>query len=263
LERKKKLRLPEENLLHFIKLYSPILKTWQRDILDIVSNVAQYFYPQKQTKVMNEGCACFVHFYIVNALYDKGLLSEGAMLEILHSHSNVLAQPDFDDQRYGGINPYALGFAMMEDIRRICEDPTEEDKEWFPEIAGSKDWRSVLKNAWANYRDESFIQQFLSPKLMRQFRLFTLSDDSEDKFYSVSAIHNKRGYRKVRDSLAQSYDIAVLDPDIQVVDVDLLGDRQLRLKHTMRDSIPLEERDRDRVLAHLKTLWGYDVVLES
>ena len=263
LERKKKLQLPEENLLHFIRLYSPVLKNWQRNILDIVSNIAQYFYPQKQTKVMNEGCATFVHFYIVNALYDKGLLPEGAMLEILHSHSNVLSQPDYNDHRYGGINPYALGFAMMEDIRRICTDPTKEDRDWFPELAGSDDWRAVLRDAWANYRDESFIQQFLSPTVMRKFRLFSLADDAKEKFYTVSAIHNRRGYRKVRDALARTYDIAVIDPDIQIVDVDLLGDRKLCLKHTMRDGVPLEERDRDMVLAHLKTLWGYDVVLES
>ena len=44
-----------------------------------------------------------------------------------------------------GLNPYALGFAMMEDIKRISEDPTAEDKEWFPEIAGRNEWRDVLK----------------------------------------------------------------------------------------------------------------------
>lgn len=263
LERKKMLHLPEENLLHFIERYSPVLKTWQRDILRIVGNVAQYFYPQKQTKVMNEGCATFVHFYIVNALYNKGLIPEGAMLEILHSHSNVLAQPDYNDQRYSGINPYALGFAMMDDIRRICVEPTEEDREWFPEIAGCDDWRSVLKDAWANYRDESFILQFLSPTVMRKFRLFALADDTKDDFYSISAIHNRRGYRQVRDALARSHDVAVLDPDIQVFDVDLLGDRQLRLKYTARDGIPLDEKNRDMVLVHMKRLWGYDVVMET
>ena len=212
---------------------------------------------------MNEGCATFVHFYIVNALYNKGLIPEGAMLEILHSHSNVLAQPDYNDQRYSGINPYAFGFAMMDDIRRICVDPTEEDREWFPEIAGSEDWRSVLKDAWANYRDESFIQQFLSPTIIRKFRLFTLADESKDNFYSVSAIHNKRGYRQVRDALARSHDVAILDPDIQVVNVDLLGDRQLRLKYTARNGIPLEEKYRDMVLVHMKKLWEYDVVIET
>ena len=69
-------------------------------MLRIVRNLAQYFYPQRQTKVMNEGCATFVHYTIVNRLYDKGLISEGALLEILHSHTNVVFQPEFNDRRY-------------------------------------------------------------------------------------------------------------------------------------------------------------------
>lgn len=112
---------------------------------------------------MNEGCATFVHYTIVNRLYDKRLISEGALLEILHGHANVLTQFDFDDKRYGGINPYALGFAMMQDIQRICVAPNDEDREWFPEIAGREEWRAVLRDVWANYRDESFVRQFLSP----------------------------------------------------------------------------------------------------
>jgi spore cortex formation protein SpoVR/YcgB (stage V sporulation) len=106
-EKIRRLKLPEENLLYFIEKNSPVLEVWQREILRIVRNIAQYFYPQKQTKVMNEGCATFVHLYIMNKLYDDGLLTEGAMLEILHSHSNVIFQPDFDDPRYSGVNPYA------------------------------------------------------------------------------------------------------------------------------------------------------------
>ena len=66
-------------------------------------------------------------------------LGDGALLEALHSHTSVVMQPDFDDRRYGGMNPYALGFAMMEDIERICREPTEEDREWFPDIAGRGD----------------------------------------------------------------------------------------------------------------------------
>ena len=135
------LRLPEENLLYFLEKNRPKLKTWQRELLRIVRNIAQYFYPQRQTKVMNEGCASFVHYTIVNRLYDKGLISEGVLLEILHSHANVVAQFDYDDQRFSGFNPYALGFAMMQDIRRICEDPDDEDRAWFPDIAGSRTGR--------------------------------------------------------------------------------------------------------------------------
>ena len=64
-------------------------------------------------------------------------------------------------------------------------------------------------------------------------------------------------------SLAEMYDLSRIEPDIQVAVVDLLGDRELQLRHTMWDGIPLAAEDRERVLAHLKTLWGYDVRLDS
>ena len=52
---------------------------------------------------------------------------------------------------------------MFVDIRRICESPTEEDKHWFPDIAGS-DWLTTVHFAMKNFKDESFISQYLSPK---------------------------------------------------------------------------------------------------
>ncbi len=262
-ERRKTLKLPEENLLYFVEKNSPVLETWEREILRIVRNMAQYYYPQKQTKVMNEGCACFVHHTIVNELFDRGLINEGTLLEILHSHTNVVFQPDFDDPRFNGINPYALGYEMMQDIRRICDEPTEEDFEWFPDFAGSGAWRETLRDAWANFRDESFIKQYLSPHLIRKMRLFSIDDDAKKNYLSVGGIHNEQGYRKIRDTLARSYDISGLEPDIQIVDVDLLGDRQLVLRHSQRNNIALSEKNRDEVLRHLRRLWGYDVRLQG
>jgi spore cortex formation protein SpoVR/YcgB (stage V sporulation) len=260
-KRKDELSLPEENLLYFIGKHSPILEEWQRELLRIIRDIAQYFYPQRQTKVMNEGCATFVHHYIVNELFDRGRLSEGALLEILHSHSNVIAQPAFSDRRYRGMNPYALGFSMMRDIRRICTEPDEEDREWFPEMAGKADWRAVLKDAWANYRDESFIRQFLSPRLIREFRLFAVLDEETSADLVVSDIHDERGYARIREALAGSYDLAEIMPDIQVVDVDLRGERHLRLRHNMRDGLQLDADERQKVVNHIRTLWGYDVSL--
>ncbi len=260
-ERKSRMRLPEENLLYFIESYAPKLQPWERQILRIVRNIAQYFYPQRQTKVMNEGCACFVHYHILNRLHQTGRIGDGAMLEILHNHTSVLFQPNFDDPRYSGLNPYTVGYAMMTDIQRICTDPTEEDRAWFPDIAGSKDWRNVLKDAWAGYRDESFIQQFLSPKVMRDLRLFALSDKGDENFYRVSSIHDEAGYRDLRDALASANNPSLSDPDIQVVDVDLLQDRVLHLQHRATSGIPLAEDDVRRTLDHCRRLWGYDVSL--
>jgi stage V sporulation protein R len=263
IERKQRLRLPEENLLYFLEKNSPTLQDWQRELLRIVRNVAQYFYPQRQTKLMNEGCATFVHYHIVNRLYDDGLISEGALLEILHSHSNVVYQTGYDNPHHSGMNPYALGFAMMQDIQRICLRPTDEDREWFPDLAGHDDWRGALREIWANYRDESFVRQFLSPHLIRTLKLFVLSDKSAEPAYRIDAIHDEIGYRKVRNALAQSYDVSGAEPDIQVVDVDLLGDRQLILKHNVRNGVRLAEASRDQTLRHVRKLWGYEVRLEE
>lgn len=261
--RQEDLKLPQENLLYFLEKTSPVLKPWQREVVRIVRFMAQYLYPQKQTKVMNEGCATFVHYYIVNRLFDKGLITQGALMEILHSHTSVIMQPEFDDPRFSGLNPYALGFAMMEDIRRICEDPTEEDRDWFPDFAGNRDWRAVLRDAWANYRDESFILQYLSPHLIRKFKFFVLTDDTGQPELEVSHIHNTQGYRDVRQILARSYDSSCIDPDIQVVDVDLKGDRELKLRHMVQDGILLDPENCNAVLKHIKTLWGYEVSLEE
>ncbi len=255
------LGLPEENVLYFLEKVAPRLQPWQREILRIVRLIAQYFYPQRQTKVMNEGCATYTHHRIMGRLHETGRITDGAFLEFLHSHTSVVMQPEFDDRRYGGLNPYALGFAMMEDIERICVAPTDEDRHWFPDIAGKGDHMAVLRDAWANYRDESFVSQFLSPHLIRKLRLFRLVDDARADEVVVSAIHDERGYRDIRRALGRHYDVSRQDPNIQVVDVDLAGDRQLLLRHEMVDGIRLEPGDASRVLQHLADLWGYGVRL--
>ena len=94
---------------------------------------------------------------------------------------------------YSGINPYALEFAMYTDIQRICEHPTDEDRRWFPDIAGAP-WLPTLDHAMRNYKDESLIGQFLSPKLMRDFRLFSIHDDEKQHKMEVGAIHDEAGY---------------------------------------------------------------------
>ncbi len=257
----RRLGLPEENLLYFLEKNAPKLEDWQRELLRIVRLLSQYFYPQRQTKMMNEGCATFIHYEILNRLYERGLLTDGTMLEFLHSHSSVIFQPAFNDRRFSGLNPYALGFAMMNDIRRIATDPTDEDRQWFPQFAGCGDWMGTLRQAWADYRDESFILQFLSPKLIRDFRLFAVDDDAKESSMDVAAIHNEQGYRDLRRRLARHYDVATQDPDLQVTDADLSGSRRLILTHHVRNGVLLEKAEAERTLQYLAQLWGYRVKL--
>jgi len=262
--RRAALGLPQDNLLYFLEKSAPRLKPWQREILRIVRHVAQYFHPQRQTKVMNEGTATYVHYRIMNRLHEKGQLSDGNYLEFLKSHANVVFQPTYDDRRFSGFNPYALGFAMMQDIERIVTNPAEEDRAWFPDIAGRGDAMGVLRGIWADYRDESFVSQFLSPNLIRQLRLFHLYDDPEqEEGILVSAIHDERGYRRIRRQLAREYDIGWTDPGIEIVDVDLAGDRRLLVQHKVTNDWMLQENDTKLVLQHLADLWGYDVLLQE
>ena len=252
---------PQENILYFLEKNAPLLKPWQREVIRIVRKMAQYFYPQRQTQVMNEGWATFWHYTLLNTLYDEGLVNEGFMMEFLTSHTNVVYQPSFDMPYYNGINPYALGFNMFQDIKRICENPTDEDKYWFPQIAGS-DWLDTLHFAMQNFKDESFIQQFLSPKLIRDFRMFSIYDDENKPKYLVEAIHDEKGYHDVRNLLSRQYDLSYREPNIQIWSVDLRGDRSLTLRHTMQDGIPVSN-DAHEVLKHLHYLWGFDIHMET
>ncbi len=252
---------PQENLLYFIEKNAPLLKPWQREIVRIVRKVAQYFYPQRQTQVMNEGWATFWHYTILNTLYGEGLVNDGFMMEFLQSHTNVVAQPPFDSKFYSGINPYALGFAMMSDLRRICEQPTDEDRHWFPDIAGS-DWIKTLDFAMRNFKDESFIAQYLSPRLIREFKLFSVLDDDAQEQLEISAIHDERGYRYIREALADQYNLGSREPNIQVYNVNRRGDRSLTLRHTQYNRRPLAE-SAEQVVKHIGRLWGFTVRMES
>lgn len=253
---------PEENILYFLEKNSPVLETWQREILRIVRKIAQYFYPQYQTKVMNEGWASFCHYYIMNRLHDKGLLTDGAMIEFIQLHTSVLWQPTYNSSYYsGGLNPYYLGFEMFQDIRRICTEPTDEDKEWFPNLIG-KDWLEVCLDAVVNYRDESFIRQFLSPHLIRKLKLFLLIDDSRLDEYKIAAIHDSNGYKYIRTTLAEQYELEEWAPKVEITSADIKNTRTLTLTYYRRKGRSLKESWLN-MLIYVKQLWGHKTVLQT
>lgn len=264
-KQKKKVRFPDEpqeNLLYFIEKKAPLLEPWQREIVRIVRKIAQYFYPQRQTQVMNEGWATFWHYQLMNTMYDRGLVTEGFMLEFMQSHTSVIYQPSYDSPYYNGINPYTLGYSIFTDLKRISEHPTEEDKRWFPDIAGS-DWLETLDFAMRNFKDESFILQFLSPKVMRDLKLFCILDDDENPAIDVTAIHDDDGYRALREALSAQYNLGNREPNIQIYEVDVRGDRSITLHHQQFNRQPLDAGSTQEVLKHIHRLWGFDVHLNS
>ena len=248
---------PEENLLYFIEKHAPMLEPWQRELARIVRKIAQYFYPQRQTQVMNEGWACFWHHRLINDMYDAGQISQGILLECLHSHTNVIKQ-----REYSGLNPYALGFAAWNEIKRVCEKPTAEDREYLPEIAG-KDWLETFHDVMQNYRDESFILQFLTPKLVRDFRLMNVKTSEGLDHWTVSDTASSEGFKAVRSQLSAAYRLESSMPEISVVRYARDTDRKLVLHHSSYQGKMLMAAQADQTLKHLRTLWGFDVSLIS
>jgi len=136
-----------------------------------------------------------------------------------------------------------------------------EDRRWFPDIAGSN-WQETLDFAMRNFKDESFISQFLSPRLIRDFKLFSILDDEDQAELEVTSIHNDAGYQHIRQSLSNQYNLSMNEPNIQVYNVDVRGDRSLTLRHVPHNNVPLTETTAE-VLKHLRRLWSFDVRLET
>ncbi len=210
---------------------------------------------------IHHNCATYTHYRIMHRLHEQGLMTNGSWLEFIQSHTNVIFQPEYNDRRYSGINPYALGFAMMRDIERICKSPTDEDRKWFPDFAGCGDEMSILKNAWKNYRDESFIRQFLSPKIIRDFKLFRVKDSHKEPNLVVSAIHNDRGYDDIRASLADQYEIHNRQPQLEIVRVNPKT-KLLEIRYKPYRGRML--KDADVMAHHIQNLWGgYPILLRD
>ena len=250
---------PEENILYYIEHNSKFLEPWKKNIINLMRTINQYFYPQLQTKVMNEGWATFWHYTLINDLYTQGIINDDIMLEFLHLHTEVIKQPAFDSPEYTGINPYNLGFRIFEDIRRICESPTEEDKEWFPNLVNTN-WLESIDFAMRNFKDESFITQYLSPKVIRDLRLFAITNCNDAAHLKICEIHDEIGYKKIRELLSQQYDRRRIEPNIQVQGVT--DDGILELANISYPFVNLDP-EQDAVLKHLCRLWGNGVRLQK
>jgi stage V sporulation protein R len=248
---------PEENLLYFLEKHAPKLEPWQRELARIVRKIAQYFYPQRQTQVMNEGWATFWHHRIINDMYEAGQIDQGILLECLHSHTNVVRQPE-----YTRLNPYALGFAAWNEIKRVCEKPTAEDREFLPDIAGS-DWLETFHDIMQNYRDESFLLQFLTPKLVRDFRLMNIQTREGLDHWTVDHTAGAEGFKAIRSQLAAQYRLESVMPEISVVRYRRDTDRKLTLQFQSYNGRNLVEEETLQTLKQLRQLWGFDVQLEA
>jgi stage V sporulation protein R len=243
-ERKSRLAVPEKDLVHFIMKNSPILKDWQRDVMSMLREEMEYFIPQMQTKIMNEGWASFWHSRIMREMD----LSTGEHLEFAELHAGVVSP------HKGQLNPYYLGYKIFEDIEKRWDNPTEEDRERFGRTGG--EGRDKIFEVRELDNDISFLRNYLTEELCEELDLFVyqLVDDEE---WTVT----EKKWERVRDQLVANMTNFGF-PYIEVVDGDFNGNRELYLRHRY-EGIELDMKYARKTLEYVHKLWGRSVHLET
>jgi stage V sporulation protein R len=237
---------PDEDLLLFIRDHNPFLQGWEQDLLTIVHEQAQYFIPQIETKIMNEGWASFWHKRLLETLQ----LPQELHLEFLVRHNQVCRPIP------GSLNPYHLGLKLWEEIERIGNDPTPEERE---RIGPGKTGIDLLFETREVDRDVSFLRRWLSERLMRELDIFRYEHKGDDLV--VSDVADDDGWRQVKETLLKSVGMGGV-PVIRVEDADFGGARTLLLGH-QHDGRDLQLEQAEKTLAYVHRLWGHEVVIDT
>ncbi len=238
---------PEEDILLFIRDHSPYLEEWEKDLLTIVHEEAEYFIPQIETKIMNEGWATYWHHRIMSSLD----LPQDLYLEFLVHHNQVVRPAP------GSINPYHVGFRVWQDIVRRHDAPT--DDEVADHGPPTKSGDEAIFEAREADRDVSFLRRFLTEKLMRELDLFEHQTKQDNRV--VTRVSDEENWRAVRETLLKNVGMNSV-PVIKIVDADFGQNRMLYLRHE-HDGRDLELKYAERTLGYVYQLWGRKVYLET
>src|SRR3989344_2911083 len=247
---------PDEDILLFIRDHNPHLAEWEKDLLTIVHEQAQYFIPQIETKIMNEGWASFWHKRIFEALDPPQRLR----LEFIVRHTQVICPTPY------GLNPYHVGMKIWEDIEKrwdkgrfgpkyeLC--PANERDDWDTKTMKGMDKIFMVREV---ERDSSFLRRFLTEDLVRELKLFEYQFKGNDRV--VSRVADEDNWQAIKNTLIQNVGTGTI-PVIKVEDADYNGSRTPFLKHA-HDGRDLQLEYAENTLKYVQRLWGHKVVLET
>ena len=238
---------PEEDILLFIRDHNPYLTEWERDLITIAHEREQYFIPQMETKIMNEGWASFWHREIMKSLD----LPQDLHLEFLVRHNQVVRPFP------RSLNPYYLGLRIWDDIKRRHDEPTREEIEKYGKP--TKTGRQAIFEVREVDRDASFIRRFLTEELMREMDMFEYEPHENEMV--ISKVSDKDGWREVKETLIKNVGMGTI-PVIKVEDADHNHNRILYMKH-YHDGRDLHLEYAERTLSYIHQLWRHEVILET
>ncbi len=238
-------RRPECDVLGFVARHAPRLEPWQRDLATVAREEAAYFAPNIRTKVLNEGFATLVHNRIVHAMQ----LDADRYIEFERLNAGVI-QP-----HAGQINPYNLGYALLREVIRVHDTPTDEDRERFGTVGVVEGWERVLEVV-ESYDDAALVAEFLTPRVCEECKLFAWEREP-----GQPARVTGREADEVRAAwLAQHVNQGF--PRLAIVDADGFRHGALILEHR-DDGIGLDAEYAKGTLPFLAAMWGRRTVVQS
>lgn len=233
---------PEKDLLLFIEEYSRELEPWQRDILTMMREEMLYFWPQLETKIMNEGWASYWHQRI---LREMDLTSDEA-IEFAKLNAGVV-QPSKTS-----INPYYLGLKIFEDIEERYNNPTEKMLKRGVKPNSGKEKIFEVREIES---DISFLRNYLTKELVLREDMYLFQKQGRD--YKIV----DKDWESVRNQLV-SMRVNGGFPYIIVTDGDYLKNGELYITHSY-EGIELDVRYLEKVLPYIHQLWGRTVHLQT
>ncbi len=234
---------PEKDMLLFLAEHAPHLEDWQRDIILIVREEMLYFLPQMRTKVCNEGWASYWHSRIMREMD----LTDSEVTQFAQMHASVLGPSRTH------LNPYHLGYKILEDIERRWDKPTKEEQERFGRKPGQG--RAKLFEVRELENDVSLLRNYLTKELVEELDLYIYRKEG-DEWVIV-----EKDWQKVRDSIVANMTNFGI-PYLMIEDADYRRNSELYIKHYFEGQ-ELDLVYAEKTLQYVYQLWGRPVHLET
>jgi stage V sporulation protein R len=244
----------EKDVLLFLIEHAP-LKSWQRDVLEIVRDEAYYFAPQGQTKVMNEGWASFWHSTIMT----EKALQPWECIDYADHHSGTMAT-------HGGrLNPYKLGIELFRDIEHRwntgkfgkeyddCDD-LEKRRKWDKKLGLGRQKVFEVRRV---HNDITFIDTYLTPEFCMEHKMFSYAFQDQAGEYVIES----RAFEKIKQRLLHSL-TNFGKPWIYVLDANYRNRGELLLKH-VHNGVDLRLDHAADTLANVQYIWSRPVHLQT
>ena len=245
-QRRKFPSCPERDVYRFVMDHAPI-KRWQRNLMEIVLKEAEYFIPQRNTKIMNEGWATYWH----SRLMTERVAESSEVVDYARVTAGVTASTP------GNFNPYKMGLELFRHI---------EDR-WNKGQFG-KEWEDcddmTLRAAWNRntglgqqkifevrkiYNDVTFVDEFFTEDFCRKHMYYTFGFNNRKENWEIES----RAFADIKQKLLFSLANGG-QPVIEVEDANHgnRGELLLRHRHEGMDLRPDYAQD---VLRNLYRIW--------